>query len=169
MTDFSTLTDEQRERLMSFANGILTDPKTRKDALKLAKIQNPQFTSPELEMDDRIEQVRTEEAAKRKELEDKWDNAAIEQRRAQKAEELKERGYTLEAVEKVMTEEKIGSYDTAIKYMDAQSKLAPSTPASVTRMSMPENVKDIMKNPTQWAREQAHTVMNEVLASRKTG
>jgi hypothetical protein len=166
MSAFDNLNDEQKERLMSFSTAILNNKDTRKDALLLAKKANPAFSSPELELEAQIEKVRKEEAEKRQVLSDQIQEREILRQRADKAKELKEQGFDIVAVEKVMTEQKIGSYETAIKFMKQEQQLAPATPASVTRMKMPDNVKDIMKNPNQWGRDTAHAVVDEILKGR---
>jgi hypothetical protein len=161
------LTDEEREKLAAFANHLLSDPKTRKQALKLAKERDPNFTHVELEIDDRMEAVRTENAQTIEKLQNDIQERDLASQRRAIEEKLSKDGFEIADVEKVMTENRIGSYDTAVKFMQQERRLAAPSPASTTRMTLPTDVKDIMKNPTQWARDQAHKIIDEAKVARR--
>lgn len=70
-----------------------------------------------------------------------------------------------EEVEKVMVDEAIGSYDTAVKYVRAQKQLAPATPESVTPITMPDG-KELWKDKNAFARKSAFEAINELKANR---
>jgi DNA-binding protein H-NS len=156
-------TPEEIEKLANFANTILT--KARKETLHLAKKVDPTFTSPELEIDEKIEAATSKLTEKNLDLEKQILAERMERARAEKTRELKAAGYDIEAVEKVMTDNGISSYDAAVKLMKAEAVLAPSTPTS-RESRMPTNFKDIQKNPTAWARDEAHKAVDEIMRAR---
>jgi hypothetical protein len=157
---------EEIERLANWANSVLNNKDTRLDALRLTKKANPNAHIPELDRDAAIQAVRDEEAKKREALEARLDKQEIEAARRDKAAQLAAKGFDIVAVEKVMTDNGIGNYDTAMKFMRAEAQVAGATQSVLDsgNAKMPENFKDIMKNPAAWAREQATTILNEARA-----
>jgi flagellar biosynthesis/type III secretory pathway protein FliH len=156
-------TPEEIEKLANFANTILT--KARKETLHLAKKVDPTFTSPELEIDEKIEAATAKLNEQNAELTKQILAEKIERSRESKKAELKAAGYDIEAVEKVMTDNGISNYEGAVKLMKAEAVLAPSSPPS-RESRMPTNFKDIQKNPTAWARDEAHKAVDELMRAR---
>ena len=64
-----------------------------------------------------------------------------------------------------MVDESIGSYDTAIKYAQAQRQLAPTTPELRTALRMPDT-KDLWADKNSWAKNEAFEAINELKAKR---
>lgn len=157
------LNEEQVTRLATFAQSVLSNPDTKLEALRLAKKINPKFSNPELDTDTRIQAVREESAAALKKIQEERDADRIANAREAKTRELKEKGYDIVAVEKVMSDNGIGNYETAIKFMRGEAALAPAVPTSVTGgdATMPTGFKDIIKNPARWAREKAAEILND--------
>lgn len=138
----------------------------RMEAKRLWKKIEPTANFPDLDAHERDEQIRQKHAEDMAALRREMLERDVRAERAEKAQKAAAAGLTLEQVERVMVDDKIADYDVAIKYIRGQSALAPPTPASVTPIRMPDNMKDIQKNPTQWARNAAHEAMNEILAKR---
>src|SRR5271166_5152054 len=109
------LNDEQVQRLATFAQSVLSNPETKLDALRLAKKINPKFSNPELDTETRVQAAREESAAEIKKLREENEADRITRARDQKTQDLKAQGYDIVAVEKVMTDNGIGNYETAIK------------------------------------------------------
>jgi len=142
------------------------DVQIRMRAKKLWKEIEPTANFPDLDAHEREQQLAQKHEADMAALRREILERDVKAERESKAERARQAGLTLEQVERVMVDDKIADYDTAIRYIKGQSALAPPTPASVTPIRMPDNMKDIQKNPTQWARNAAHEAMNEILAKR---
>jgi hypothetical protein len=145
---------------------LFNNPETGLEAKRLYKKIVPDAKFPDLELADKL---AAQEAKMQKEIDDLKDKAQlneITQRREKHFGEMREKGFDPDAVEKVMTENKIGSYETAMKFMAAQNAVATPTSASMTPIRMPDNVKEIQKNPTQWAKNEAFAAINELKAKR---
>jgi hypothetical protein len=157
------LTEDQRNNLARWSNSLLRNKETREGFLNLTKKANPAFTHPELVVKETINASVEELRKDNKTLAEQLQKQVIETARDKKAAELKAKGFDIEAVEKVMGDNNIASYETAMKFMSQESRLAAATPASLssTNANMPTDMKDIAKNPAKWAREQAVKVMNE--------
>lgn len=154
---------EEIERLATWAQGVLTNPETRTDALKLAKRQDPNFRNPELDLAEKIAESHAASDAKIEKLEGSLRQEQLERKRSEKKAELLAKGYDIEIVEKCMMDNHIGSYESAMKLLDAESRLAPVTAPVIqsTATSMPTDMKEIAKNPGKWARDKAAEVLNE--------
>jgi hypothetical protein len=154
------------ERNSAVLKRLMGHPEFGKEAKRLWKKIEPSASFPDVEMDDKLSAERESTNKEIATLREKLQMQEIEKRRDSEHAKVRDAGLDPVAVEKVMTEEKISSYDTAIKYVKAQQQLAPSTPSSVTPIRMPEDLKDIQKNPAGWAREKAFEAINELKAKR---
>lgn len=159
--------EEQIKGLAAFADRMLAGPK-RMETLRLAKEADPNFKHVELDIADQVSAARSDADKRADSLEKELQSERIERARAEKARELKEKGFDIVAVEKVMTDNGISNYETAMKYMKGEAALAPATPLSRTPMALPDDMKEIAKNPAKWANNKAHEVVNEIIANRKT-
>jgi hypothetical protein len=158
------LTDDQRNSLA--LKRLFGHPEFGREAKKLWKKIEPNAKFPELDLED---QARAMNEATQKELQalqEKVQLQEIQGRRAEQHAKIRQAGLEPDEVEKVMTEEKIASYDTAIKYVTAQRKLAPPTPANITPIMLPDDLKEIQKNPNAYARKAAFEAVNEIIANR---
>lgn len=157
------LGQDQINNLARWTKALLGNPATRHATLELTKKANPNYTHPELAVQDAIaaatgplikqnetlvaEQARLQAMHDRQELRSK----------------LKAKGFDLEIVEKCMTDNHIADYDVACKFMRQEAQLAASSPhaqIASTNANMPDDLKDIAKNPAKWAREKAATILN---------
>jgi hypothetical protein len=158
------MTDDERNS--AILKRLLNHPEVGRDAKRLWKKIEPKANFPDLDLEDQV-------AAQTKTLNEKIEKLEQEQlegrviaNREANHKRIKDAGFDVAQVEKVMTDEKIANYDTAIKYLRGQSALAPPTPEAVTPIRMPDNLKDIQKNPIAWARGEAFKAINELKAQR---
>jgi hypothetical protein len=166
------LSTEERSNVMRESEALrklMNHPDVGLEAKRLYKKVVPDANFPELRQQEQIE-------AATKPLQDKiatMEREDLERRvaanRTANHKLCADAGYKPEDVEKVMSEEHIANYDTAIRYLKGQRALAPATPASVTPMRMPTEMGDIRKNPNGWAREQAFKAIDEIKAGRIAG
>lgn len=149
---------------------LMSDPDIRESTMRHLQKLNPTTVLPEVRVMDRVNEGF---AALNKRLDD--------ERVAREQDELKERleaekssatrGMKAEevtALEKLMTDRRIGSYASARELYDFQQKAAipNAVPAARQRGGMPSNLKDIVNNPQKWGRDQAYAALDE-LAQRR--
>lgn len=166
------MTPEERTAVLRESEALrklMNHPDVGIEAKKLYKKVQPDANFPELRQQELVEASTKplQEKIERMEREDL--ERRVAQRRTENHAACTQAGYKPEDVEKVMTDEHIADYGTAIRYLKGQQALAPTTPASVTPMRMPDNMGDIRKNPTAWARDQAFKAMDEIKAGRIAG
>ena len=103
-------------------------------------------------------------------LETKEINARVEQNRRDNHAKCTAAGLDPAAVEKCIADDKILSYDTAIKYLQAQAKsVQPSHIHTQDPIAMPADAKEIQKDPRGWARRTAAAAIDELKARRMAG
>ena len=164
MSDLENLTEDQRNSLA--LKRLFSHPEVGAKAKRLYKEITPDARFQDLEIEDRMEAQRREHEKEIQALRDEAQMREITERREANHKMIRESGLNPVDVEKVMTDEKIADYGTAVKYIRAQNAMKQPTPASVTPIQMPEGFKDIQKNPNKWAREAAHEALNEVISKR---
>lgn len=165
MPSLEDMTPEQQEqavKLFSFVNG---NPDVAKMIRKEAKKRNPNMQAPDLEVEEQMEALREET---RKKLQDAEDErlAEIKTRQRERAHQMiRDAGFDPESIEKIMVDESIGNYETAIKYARAQAQLAPATPEMASPFAMPDT-KDLYTDRNKWARNAAFEAINELKQKR---
>lgn len=161
------LSVEAQAELAALAKTLAEDPKTRKQFLQLTKQVRPDVPIPEIEIEERTNQVLSE-ANKRVEsleakLRQKEAKEALEKRRqdlvkkqlVQSEDEIKE-------VEKLMVEKGIANHETAAEYHQWMKQMSAPTPSQFPQPVMSRfNTADFMKNPTGAARDAAHAALAE--------
>jgi len=168
MASLEDLTPEQQDQALKLFAFVKQNPDVEKLVRREAKKQNPNMSAPDLDLEDALTKQRAEFMEKldveRKERSE-WLQA---ERRKEAHAKIRSAGLDPEEVEKAMVDENIGNYDTAIRYVSAQKKLAPATPESITPMTMPDN-KDLWSNKERFARSAAFEAINELKAKRALG
>jgi hypothetical protein len=154
------------ERNSKILQRLMNHPEVGREAKRLWKKVEPAANFPDLDLEDQVTKATQELNDKVAKLEQEQLEGRVLANRAANHKLVRDAGFDVEQVEKVMTDEKIANYETAIKYLRGQSALAPPTPEAVTPIRMPDNLKDIQKNPTQWARGEAFKAINELKAQR---
>jgi hypothetical protein len=158
------LTEDQRNSIA--LKRMMNHPELGREAKRLWKKIEPTARFPELETEELINANSKANNERIESLETQLRESEVLRRREGNRKLVAEAGLDFDAVEKVMTDEKILKYETAIKFMQGQNALAPPTPQSVTPIRMPDEMKDIAKNPTAWARAKAYEAINELKAKR---
>jgi hypothetical protein len=145
-----------------------SDPEVRKGAQRLLKKVDPKLQFPELEQETLLD---TALAAIRKENEDLRNSLKERDFTTEVKEQHKRvvaRGFKVEDVQKFMTDRGIVSFDTAMNVLDMEQRLAAPTPEAMAgTYDLPEESKDIFKNPAQWARKTAHNLINQFQAKKR--
>lgn len=163
MADLENLSEEERNRLALFANRLLSDPEASKDVRRIAKRLDPKFQAPDIDLDDRINAVREEESKKRQELEEKMMADQLERKREREHQKVRAAGEDPEYIEKIMTDQRIGSYDTALRIAKLEKQTAMPTAPRDRANVLPsgDDAKALWKNPRKWAQEQAHAFIDQ--------
>ena len=166
MPSLEELPESEQAKAMALYQFVQGNPDVAKEMRKLARQKNPNMPVPDSDVLE--DKITSEVTALRDELR-KRDEQALqtmqEQRRAEMHNRIKDAGLEPEEVEKIMIDEKIGNYDTAIKYVKQMRELAPVTPEAITPMSLPTG-KDLWTDKNRWAKTQAFEAMNELKAKR---
>jgi hypothetical protein len=158
------MTQDQRNSIA--LQKLFNNPEVGLEAKRLYKKVVPEAKFPDLDTQDKIDASTAAMQAKIDKLQEEAQLGEITRRRDRYHQEIREAGFDPVAVEKVMTEEKIGSYDTALKYIKAQNANSVPSPSNVTPIKMPDNAKEISKNPSAWARNEAMNAINELKSKR---
>jgi hypothetical protein len=159
----------EAERNSEILKRLMNHPEVGREAKRLWKKVEPRANFPDLDLEDQVSAATKALNEKVEKLEQERIEDRVRANREANHKRVRDAGFEVEQVEKVMTDEKIANYDTAIKYLQGQSALAPPTPEAVTPIRMPDNLKDIQKNPAQWARNEAFKAINELKAQRAIG
>jgi hypothetical protein len=155
------------ERQAAAFRKLINNPEVGLEAKRLYKKVVPDARFPDLDAEERL-------AAATKPLQEKIDKMESEQldervrrNRETNHKKVRDAGLDPDAVEKIMTDEKIMNYDTAIKYMKAQTSNSQPSHSSITPITMPTDAKEIQKNPGAWARGEASKAINDLINNRK--
>lgn len=171
-------TEEQIAQMAEAYHSLISNPETRMPTLQSVKKVKPNVHIPELEL--RAELDRRDAA-----IQERIDKE-VQERIARETETrirdarttLRDRGYSSEdvaAIEKIMTDKAIASYDVAAEFFDQQRKLAEPTPnmGSDTRggsFTMPTSPLEAMKNGRNglrdWARGEGNAAIDDLRSGR---
>lgn len=174
--------------LAAVSVALANDPQTRRDFQRLLKKRNPQYTAPDLEVDEAVERLNGSLDEKLKGFEEKFNGvqAGLEKHQAQLQErEARERWDAIKmapieagliskedlpAVEALMKAEGFAAtqYMQAAKYYNAQKASAPPTPSQLTSFKLPD--RDALRaNPKKAFRENMLQALNESQTRKVTG
>ncbi len=159
----------EAERNSEVLKRMMNHPELGSEAKRLWKKIEPKARFPELEIEDKVSAATKELQEKINALEQKGIEDRVRANREANHKKITDAGFDVAQVEKVMTDEHIADYDTAVKYLRGQNALAPPTPQAITPIRMPDDLKDIQKNPAAWARGKAFEAINELKAKRQAG
>jgi hypothetical protein len=157
-----SLTPEERSQL-ELARLLLSDPKTNKEARRLAKKLKPELQFADIELEDRLAAQRDESNEVTKALRADLEKEKFDRAREKAHERIRERGLDPVAVEKVMTENGIANYDLAMEILEARSQSAAPTPNDLEVMELPKGEEggvDLWKDPKGFAQRTALSVLN---------
>jgi len=149
---------------------LFAHPEVGPQAKRLYKKVVPDAKFADIELEDKMSEQTTALQAQITKLHEEAQTRDINSRRAENHQKIRAAGFEPDAVEKVMTEEKIASYDTALKYMAAQNRNSRPSPGNGSSpQEMPADWKEIQKNPKQWATREAYKAVDELMAKRNAG
>lgn len=164
------LSEAQIKQLASGMQQLLqsNEAEVRRGTQRLLKKVDPKLNFPEIELDEAIsaavKPLKEDNEKLRSELQEREFKATItaEHRKVQ------ERGFKVEDVQKFMQERGIVSFDTALNVLDMEQRLAAPTPDSVSAVyDLPDESKEIFKNPSQWARKTAYQVIDQLKGRKR--
>ena len=163
------MSDDQTpaEREAAAFRTLLNHPEVGMEAKRLYKKAVPNARFPDLDAEDRLAAVTKPLQDKIQELETANINSRVEQSRRENHAKCTAAGFDPAVVEKTMTDDKILNYDTAIKYLTAQQRNVQPSHIPHTPIKMPDNAKEIAKDPKGWANRTAHAAMDELIAARR--
>ena len=168
MPSLEELSPEQQDQALKLFAFVKQNPEIEKQIRREAKRKNPTMSAPDIDLEDALAKQKEEFEEKLKaERQERLDFLQSERRKEAHA-KVRAAGLDPDEVEKAMVDESIGNYDTAIRYVSAQKKLAPATPESISPMTMPDN-KDLWANKELFARRNAFEAINELKAKRSFG
>jgi hypothetical protein len=167
MASLEGLTPQQIKDLAGGMTALLnsTDPDTRLGVQRMLKKVDPNLSFPELVQADAISAAVTEVKKTAEELRQEQAQRDFRANTEREHEQIRARGYKVEDVQKFMTERGIVKFDTALQVLDMQSTLAAPTPEALAQhgnYDMPEDQKEIFKNPAGWARKTAHALIDQL-------
>lgn len=154
---------------------LLRNPATRNKALAIIKEGDPKLNIPEVDIPASFE-------AHVKPLNERLDalekeNGELKLSNARKGilQDMVEDGTAAnmaeaKAIEKFAVEEKIADYKSAAKFYHMSQKQAEPTPDFTIQggpMELPENFKDIAKNPKAWAQKAGIAALNDFRKTNK--
>jgi hypothetical protein len=159
--------DTEEARQAAAFRKLINHPEIGMDIKRKYKQITPDARFPDLEIEDRLAENNKTWQARLDAQEAELREDRIERQRAKNHKFVRDEGFEPDAIEKVMTEEKIASYETAVKFVRAQNAATSPTPGSYTPIRMPEATSDLRKHPIKWAQDTAHKALDELRARRQ--
>jgi hypothetical protein len=161
------LTPDAQAELAALARSLAENPNTRKDFLKLTKQVRPDVPIPEIEIEERTNNVLAQAENRVKSLEDKLRQKEAREELQKRRDALMRKGLVdseddVKEVEKIMVEKGIANHETAAEYHQWMKQMSAPTPSQFPQPVMSKfNTKDFMKNPVGAARDAAHAALQE--------
>ena len=155
-------------KLLNLSRAALGNQKTRLKTLRAIKEASPDTMLPEIESEDRIEAATSSLREENKKLREDLDKRANEQLLKERRGIVKARGFDYLAVEKTMMEKGITSHESAMEFMEANSRVAApaASPRSWDKSAKVPQEDGLKKDPAGWARETAAKVLDEFAAKK---
>lgn len=157
--------DKQRDTLARGMNALLTSPdaEVQRATKRMLKKIDPTLNFPELAIEEevtaRLAPVIEDNKKLRDEAKERQWRTEVEAEHAR----VRAAGYDVDTVQKLMKDRGIVNFDTAMDLLSMQNQLATPTPAELSgSYNLPEDQKDIFKNPAKWARDKAHAIIDEM-------
>ncbi len=143
---------------------LLANPATRNRLQAMVKEVHPDQFIPEVDIPARVLGPVNEEVNRlQKELSEMRAEREVERRRAALVDSGVVAKGDVADVEKLMMERGIGDYNTAAELLKFQRQAAvPATTYDSTRMTLPTDQADLMKNPRAYAMNEAYKAIHEM-------
>jgi hypothetical protein len=158
------MTEDQRNSLA--LKKLFNHPEVGSQAKRLWKKITPDAKFADIDLEDKLADREKKLQERMDKMEEDELNRRVEAKRKENHQMVRDAGLDPALVEKVMTDEKILNYDTAVKYIKGQNANSAPTPSLMTPITMPDNAKEIAKNPSAWARDEAFKAINELKTKR---
>lgn len=118
----------EQARAYNLGKLLLETPEVRRETLRLAKKANPKLNIPEVELEERLDQERTEAISREQKLETQLMEERVARRKSERDAQIIAAGFKVEDIEAIIVREKC-TYETAIKLAGMERQLAePSSP-----------------------------------------
>lgn len=169
MATFEELTEAQKDALAKAGHKLFHNPEVSPDAKRLLMKADKSVRFPEIETSDQIGSELKKRDDKINELSQTlMQNEARRRLEEQRAAAIA-RGLDPAEVEKAITERGIGSWDTAMEFVELTHRAATPTPAAYdTPADVLPTGKEFWDNPQKATREMAHKAVDELKARRQT-
>jgi len=165
------MSESELASIVALNRALATNEKTRKSYLGLVKEVDPSVVLPELEASRELDIRIAEERRARESLEEKIRERDVTDRIEKARNKIKGK-YNLSddditGVEKLMTERKIGDYDTAAEFYDMSRKAAAPTSAQIRSSVFNKPNEDWFKgDPSKIARNLADEALRDLQKNR---
>jgi len=169
---------EQIQALASMSRTLLNDPNTRGEFQRLLKKNNPKLALPEIDTEDRVQAVVKPVVEKIEKLEADKTVTAAQAAANTMFENLRDAGVVKTrkdfaelvkyANEKGFQTNEAGITLAAQHRADEQEPAQPTPQSAASQFFNKDNkdLKDIMKDPSGWARNQASKAIDEIIKNR---
>jgi hypothetical protein len=175
MASLENLTPEQLKNLATASHRLLSSSEAESFKRLLKKMDPATYNFPELATADLVEKSNEKNAKQIEKIEQEMiqQNARIELER--KHAQARDRGLDPAEVEKVVVEKKIYDWDAAMQFVEMLHQSAPASADAInegaagssTRMPTDDDLKELWKNPAEWAAKQAHAEIDELTKRRR--
>ena len=168
------MSNEQVNELAALAKQLAENPATRKDFLRLTKKAKPDFSIPELEIEDATTHAVSKAYERVEGIENKMRERDARDSLNERRQSLLKKGFAkddadIESIEKIMLEKNIPNHETAAEYWKWMQESAAPTPGTSYNPSTLSrfDLSKFQKNPVAAARDEAFKALNELRKSPK--
>ena len=168
------MSNDQVNELAALAKQLAENPETRKDFLRLTKKAKPDFSIPELEIEDATTHAVSKAYERVEGIENNMRERDARDSLNERRQSLLKKGFAkddadIESIEKIMLEKNIPNHETAAEYWKWMQESAAPTPGTSYNPSTLSrfDLSKFQKNPVAAARDEAFKALNELRKSPK--
>ena len=168
------MSNDQVNELAALAKQLAENPETRKDFLRLTKKAKPDFSIPELEIEDATTHAVSKAYERVEGIENRLRERDARDSLNERRQSLLKKGFAkddadIESIEKIMLEKNIPNHETAAEYWKWMQESAAPTPGTSYNPSTLSrfDLSKFQKNPVAAARDEAFKALNELRKSPK--
>ena len=168
------MSNDQVNELAALAKQLAENPETRKDFLRLTKKAKPDFSIPELEIEDATTHAVSKAYERVEGRENRMRERDARDSLNERRQSLLKKGFAkddadIESIEKIMLEKNIPNHETAAEYWKWMQESAAPTPGTSYNPSTLSrfDLSKFQKNPVAAARDEAFKALNELRKSPK--
>ena len=152
MASLENLSPDDITRLAAVSYQLLDNPDTRKEMLRLQKKVNPTQVFPELEIDERFENLQRTSDEKVLKLQEEIQKRDLENLRNSKHKMLLDKGLAssheeIEQIEKFAIDNGVGDYEKAAKFYHLERQSAEPSYDNTLQLERPTMPKDFDASP----------------------